>query len=152
AEPAEAGGRRAAGPSVLALLGLPLRDRDVAPLQVGAAVVVERDEGVLHVVLIIAIGVVVRSRMRPAALPARKPGHDHALGELEQEAELERLRQVAVEDVPLVLDDDALVALAQPGDQLALLLHLVLAPEDAEVLVHRLRKLVADLPRTLALR
>ena len=59
-------------------------------------------------------------------------------GELEQEAELERLRQVAVEDVALVLDDDALVALAEPVDDLALLLHLVLAAEDAEVLVHRL--------------
>ena len=34
---------------------------------------------------------------------------------------------------------------------LALLLHLLLAAEDAEVHVHRLRELVADLPRPLAL-
>src|SRR5205085_9837167 len=38
------------------------------------------------------------------------------------------------------------------GDDLALLLHLLLAPEDAEVLVHRLGELVADLPRALAVR
>src|SRR5262245_66582369 len=90
--------------------------------------------------------------MRAAALFAREPRHDHALGELEQEPELECLREVAVEDLPLVLDDDTLVALAQPVDDLALPPHLILAPEDAEVLVHRLRQLVADLPRPLALR
>ena len=80
-----------------------------------------------------------------------RPDYDHALGELEQEAELERLRQVAVEDVALVFDHDPLEALAQAGDDLPLLLHLLLAPEDAEVVVHRLAELVADLPWPLAL-
>ena len=70
--------------------------------------------------------------------------------ELEQEAELERLREVAVEDVALVLDDDPLVALAQAADDLALLAHLLLAAEDAEVLVHRRGHLVADAVRALA--
>src|SRR6478672_1187121 len=140
---AGAGGAR--GPLVLPLLRLPLRDGDVAPLQLGAAVVVERDDRVLHVVLIIAVGVVVRTGVCAAALLAREARNDHALGELEQESKLERLRQVVVEDLPLVLDDDALEALAQPRDDLPLPLHLVLSAEDAEVLVHRLRELVADL-------
>ena len=43
-----------------------------------------------------------------------------------------------------------LVALAEVADDAALLLHLPLAAEDAEVLVHRLGELVADLPGTLA--
>src|SRR6185312_16627333 len=98
----------------------------------------------------VAIRIVVRARVRAAALLSREAGDDHAFGELEQEAELERLRQVAVEDLPLVLDVDAAVALAQAGDDLALLLHLSLAAEDAEVLVHRRCELVANLPRALA--
>ena len=65
-------------------------------------------------------------------------------------AELQRLRQVVVEDVALVLDDDVLVALAQAGDDLALPAHLLLAAEDAEVLVHRRRHLVANGVRPLA--
>ena len=72
-------------------------------------------------------------------------------GEVEQVAELDRLRQVAVEHLALVLDHDApLVALAQLADHLDLLLHLLGVPEDAEVLEHRLAELVADLPRPLA--
>ena len=39
----------------------------------------------------------MRPCVRAAALLARDPAHDHALRELQQEAELERLRQVAVE-------------------------------------------------------
>src|SRR5437660_557951 len=88
--------------------------------------------------------------MGAPALLAGKSAHDHALGELEQEAELERLRQIIVEDIALVVDNDALVALAQAGDDLALLAHLILLAEDPEVLVHRLGELVADRPRTLA--
>src|SRR5580765_6989452 len=88
--------------------------------------------------------------MSAATLLPRESGDDHALRELEEVAELESLRQVAVEDLALVLDVDACVTLAQAGDDLALPLHLFLAPEDAEVLVHRRRELVADLPRALA--
>src|SRR5439155_21261724 len=66
------------------------------------------------------------------------------------EAELERLCQVVVEDLALVVDDDALVAFAQFLDDLSLFFHLSRAPEDTEVLVHRLRELVADLPRAPA--
>jgi hypothetical protein len=103
-----------------------------------------------HVVLVVAVREVVRARVCPTALLPREPGDDHAVGELEQEAELQRLRQVVVEERSLVVDDHALVALAHACDELALLLHLRLAPEDAEVLVHRLRQLVSDRPRTLA--
>src|SRR6476619_6290197 len=104
-----------------------------------------------HVVLIVAAGEIVRARVGAAALLPREPGLDHAVRELQQEAELERLGQIAVEDVALVLDDDALEAVAQAGDDFLLLEHLLLAAEDAEVLVHRLAELVADLPRPLAL-
>ena len=85
-----------------------------------------------------------------AALLALDSADDHAGSEIEQEAELERLREVVVEHLPLVLDDDALVALAERLDELALAAHLVLSAEDAEVLVHRRRELVADRPRPLA--
>src|SRR6266545_5910391 len=103
-----------------------------------------------HVVVIVAVRVVVRPRVGTAALLAGEPGDDHAVGELEQEAELERLRQVAVEHVALVLDDDTLEAIAKARDDLLLAEHLLLAPEDPEVLVHRLAELVADLPGPLA--
>ena len=76
------------------------------------------------------------------------PGLHHARGEVEHVAELDRLRQVAVEDLALVLDHDAaLVALAQLVEDLDLLRHLLLAAEDAEVLEHRGAEVVADLPR-----
>ncbi len=109
------------------------------------------DDRVAQEVLVVAVGEVVGPRVRAAALLAREPGDDHAVGELEQEAELERLGEVVVEHLALVVDDDALVALAQAGDDLPLLLHLLLAAEDAEVLVHRRGELVADRPRALAL-
>ena len=51
---------------------------------------------------------------------------------------------------PLSSTTTLLVPAPQPFDDLALLLHLVLAAEDAEVLVHRLGELVADRPRPLA--
>ena len=54
--------------------------------------------------------------MRAAALLAREARDEHAGGELEQEPELERLRQVVVEDLALVVDDDALVALTEVAD------------------------------------
>jgi hypothetical protein len=105
---------------------------------------------VLQVILVVPVGVVVRPGVRASALFARQAGDDHAFGQLEQEAELERLRQVGVEDLTLVVDDDALVALAELPHDVALGKHQLLAPEDAEVLVHRLGELVADLPWALA--
>ena len=53
----------------------------------------------------------MRPRVRTATLSSRKTGDDHALGELEHETELQGLREVAVEDLPLVLDVDALEAI-----------------------------------------
>ena len=55
----------------------------------------------LRKLLVVAVGEVVRAGVRAAALLAREPGDDHAVGELEQESELERLGEVVVEDSPL---------------------------------------------------
>ena len=88
--------------------------------------------------------------MRAAALLPREPGLDHARRELEEEAELQGLGEIVVEDVALVVHDDPLVALGEGGDDLALALHLRLAAEDAEVLVHRRRHLVPDRVGALA--
>src|SRR5712691_769402 len=135
--------------SVLPFLRLPFRHDDRSPLQCRATVDPAHDR-VLHVVLVVPVRVVVRSGVRAPALLAGEAGDDRGVGELDQEPELERLRQVGVEDVALVVDDHVLIPLAQAGDDLALPLHLILAAEDAEVLVHRRRELVADRPRALA--
>src|SRR5437763_13793300 len=108
------------------------------------------DDRVLDEALVVAHRIVVRAGVRAATLLPLDARDDHALGEVEQEAELDRLREVAVEDLALVLDEHALVAVAEAGHDPALLLHLVLAPEDAEVLVHRGGELVAGAPRALA--
>src|SRR6266511_783221 len=127
------------GALVRPFLRLPFRHGDRLPVELRATVY-PSDERVTHVVLVVAVWIVVRTRVGAAAFLARQPRDDHAVGELEQEPELKSLRQVVVEDLALVLDDDVLVPLAQRGHDLALLLHLVLAAEDAEVLVHRLRE------------
>ena len=88
--------------------------------------------------------------MRAAALLPREAGLDHARGELEEEAELERLRHVVVEERPLVVDDHVLVPLEQTRDERPLPPHLVFSPEDAEVLVHRPCHLVTDRMRAFA--
>src|SRR5207237_5835474 len=87
------------------LLWLPLGHRDGLPVELGLPVH-PADERVLEEVLVVAIREVVRPGMRAAALLPPEPGNDHAVGELEQEPELERLREVAVEDLTLVVDDD----------------------------------------------
>ena len=88
--------------------------------------------------------------MGTARLLPREAGLEHHRGEVEQVAQLDRLRQVAVEHGALVLDHDpAIVAGLQLADHLDLLLHPLGIPEDAEVLEHRLAELVADLPRPL---
>ena len=107
----------------------------------------------LEEVLVVAVREVVRPRVGASALRARDARGEHAVGDVEQVAELDRLGEVVVEDVALVVDDDAgLVALAQRGDDLDLPLHLLGPAEDAEVLEHRRAELVADRPRPLALR
>src|SRR6266550_4510445 len=75
----------------------------------------------LQELLVVAHGIVVRACVGAATLLALDPGDHHALGEVEEEAELDRLRQVAVEDLALVLEEHALVALAEAGHDLALL-------------------------------
>src|SRR5579862_3264918 len=128
---------------------LPARDRHRLPVELGFPLG-PRDHRMAEEARVVAVREVVRPRVRAAALLARKPRLDHARGEVEQVAELERLRQVAVEDLALVLHDDVREALAQVVDNASLLQHLPLAAEDAEVLVHRLRQFVADRPRPLA--
>src|SRR5437868_2988717 len=112
---------------VLPLLRLPFRHPHRFPLQLWRAVH-EADDRVLEVVLVVAHRIVVGPRVGAAALLALDARDDHALGEVEEEAELDRLREVAVEDLALVLDQHVLVALAETGHDLALLLHLALAP------------------------
>src|SRR4029078_2071427 len=102
-------------------------------------------------VLVVAVREVVRPGVGAAALLPGEPGLDHAGRELQEEAELERLREIVVENIALVVDDDALVAVAEAGDDRPLALHLLLAAEDAEVFVHRRRHLVAYRMRPLAL-
>src|SRR3954451_3527158 len=105
----------------------------------------------LHEVLVVARREVLRARVGAPALLARLARLEHARGEVEAVAELDRLREVGVEELALVLDDDALgVALAEALDDLDLVLHLVAVAEDAEVLEHRGAEVVADLERPLA--
>src|SRR5947199_311919 len=88
---------------------------------------------------------------RTAAPSMRIPRLQHARREVEAVAELDRLGQVGVEEVALVLHDDTLgVALAEALDDLDLLLHLVAVAEDTEVLEHRRAEVVADLEGPLA--
>src|SRR6185295_19558661 len=98
-------------------LGLPLRDRDGLPVEFWTAIL-PSDERVPHVVLVVTVGIVVRACVSSTALLARETRDHHGRGQLEQEAELERLREVAVEDVALVLDEDPVIALAKPPDDL----------------------------------
>src|SRR5215208_824408 len=80
----------------------------------------------------------VRATGRTAALLARDAGLEHAAREVDAVAELDRLREVGVEDVALVLDHDAApVALRDLLEELDLRGHLRLLAEDAEVLEHR---------------
>ena len=88
--------------------------------------------------------------MSAAALLARESGLHHDPRKVEHRAELERLREIRVEDVALVLDDDVLVALAEPLDDVELALHALRIAKDPEVLEHRGAELVADLPRPLS--
>src|SRR6266404_6322427 len=82
--------------SVRPLLWCPFRHGHGLPVEVGTSVDPPH-EGVLEKVVVVAFGVVMRPRVGAATLLARESRDDHALGKLEQEAELERLRQIAVE-------------------------------------------------------
>ena len=104
----------------------------------------------LEEVLVVALGEVARAGVGAAALPPLHPGGDHTDGQIEQVAELERLGEVAVEDLAAVVDEHLAVALAQAFQDLELAAHLALFAEDAEVLVHRGAQLVADRARALA--
>ena len=52
-------------------------------------------------ILVVARRVVVRTGVRATALLARDAGHDHAERGVEHVPELDRLREIAVEDVAL---------------------------------------------------
>ncbi len=90
--------------------------------------------------------------MRSPALLSGDSGDEHGVRDVKEKAELERLGQVVVEDRTLIVDENALVTLAERVDDFTLPLHLLRAAEDAEVFVHRQAKLVADPPRALAVR
>src|SRR5215211_7443463 len=82
--------------SVRTLTRLPLRHRHRRPVE-SRPVVLPRHDRMPQVVLVVAVRVVVRPRVRAAALLARQARDDHAVRQLEQEAELERLGEVVVE-------------------------------------------------------
>src|SRR5581483_7246491 len=98
--------------SVLPLLRFPFRETHVGFRQFDAAVLPAGDR-VVHEILVVARREVVRARMGAAALLARETCGDHAERGVEHVPELDRLCEVAVEDVALVLDDDVLVPLAE---------------------------------------
>src|SRR5581483_4530788 len=134
--------------SVLPLLWFPFGHSHRLPGELRRAVD-ETNDRVLEELLVVPFRIVVRARVRTTALLPFDAGDDHGLGEVEQKAELDRLRQIAVEHLALVVDHHAPVAVAKPGHDLPLLLHLTLPTEDAEVLVHRAGELVANAPRPL---
>src|SRR4029453_4850511 len=107
--------------SVLPLLRLPLCHRHRLPVE-HRMISDPADDRVFHEVLVVPLRVVVRTRVGAPALLALEARDDHARREVEQVSELERLRQVVVEDLALVLDEDLLVALAQVADDPLLLL------------------------------
>src|SRR5207247_10802273 len=108
--------------SVLPFLGLPLRHRHRLPVQY-RMISDPADDRVLHEVLVVALRIIVRTRVGAPALLALEARADHGGRAPPHVAELARLRQVVVEDLALVLDDDVLVALAQAADDPLLLLH-----------------------------
>src|SRR5690554_1885224 len=87
-------------------LGLVLAQRHglVADAQAAFVLVHQR---VLEPVRVVAL-LVVLARVRAARLGAVQGGVDEQLGVVEQEAELERLHELGVVDLALVLDPDAL--------------------------------------------
>src|SRR5262245_66059794 len=87
-----AAGTRLRAASVLPLLRLPLRHRDRLPVQ-DRMITDPADDRVLHEVLVVALGIVVRPRVRAAALLALEARDEHASREIEQVPELDRLRQ-----------------------------------------------------------
>src|SRR5439155_12468814 len=113
------GGRAEPCASVLSLRRFPLGHRDRLPIQLRAPVH-PANEGVLEEIDVVSLRTVVRPGVCTATFLARETRDHHAIGQLEQEAELERLREVAVEDLPLVLDVNIAVPLAQAGDDLTL--------------------------------
>jgi phosphate starvation-inducible PhoH-like protein len=86
----------------------------------------------------------MRSRVRTAALFALDAARNHARGQLEQETELERLREIVVEDVALVLDDHAL-DLLDKGEARVAEREATPQPEDAQAEAMALRTRRADL-------
>src|SRR5437588_578954 len=82
-KPASAARRRM---SVRPLLRLPLGHRHGLPVELRLPVD-PAHERVLHEVLVVAIGIVVRPCVGAAALLAGEPADDHAVRELEQELE-----------------------------------------------------------------
>src|SRR5512146_1082647 len=88
--------------SVLPLFRLPFRHPDILVRQHGRVVHPAGDR-VLQEMLVVPRGKIMRTGVRTAALLAREPRLHHAPRGVEHVAEFDRLRQVAVEDVALVL-------------------------------------------------
>jgi hypothetical protein len=92
---------------------------------------------VAHEVDVVAVRVVL-AEVPAARLVARLGRHHEALGEVEQEAQLDGLEQLGVVALAAVGDADAQVAVLQRGDVDLGLLERGLGAVDGRVGVHRL--------------
>src|SRR6266542_2857057 len=101
-----------ATPSVLPFRGLVLAADDGLVVEADGAVVDAEAQAVLHPVGVVA-GRMVVAEVGAAALGAGEGADHKGLGQVDEEAELDGLGEVVVEDLALVLDGHPLVAVAQ---------------------------------------
>ncbi len=99
--------------------------------------------GVLHVLLIIAIGEVVAHVTAAALLAVTSSEHEH-LCEIKQEAQLNRLEQVGVKPPTAILDANVLVAVAQVMNHAEHLGERVMGAEHLSAAIHRLLQLATN--------
>src|SRR5437868_15332371 len=98
--------------SVLPLHGLVLAADDGLVVEANVAFVGAVAQAVLHPVGVVARRVVV-AEMGAPALGAGQGADDERLGQVDEEAQLDRLGEVVVEDLALVLDRDPAETLAE---------------------------------------
>src|SRR4051812_42687555 len=102
---------RATG-SVLPFHWFVLAADDGLVVQMHGAALSAGGEGVAHPVGVVPRRVIV-AEVGAAALGAGQGAHDEGLGEVDEEAQLDGLGEVVVEDLALVLDGCLVVAVAQ---------------------------------------
>ncbi|SLD60406.1 Uncharacterised protein [Mycobacteroides abscessus subsp. massiliense] len=101
-----------------------------------------------HVIGVVAVGVVLAGVAATRFLAVECAHHGH-LGELEQEAELDGLKQVAVVALALVVHRDSAVPLLECVDVVERLLEGVFGTEHRGIVVHRLLQFGTDVGHPL---